>query len=137
MNTTPTFEKTVDILVKAYLNDNLNRMDCKACAVGNIVAASGVDLVVKDKAYWIYATRKSERDSFDAIEGREEVKATGYTVDELDRIEHAFMEGSSGGGIYSTEYNFEGLMAVVDVLADIHGIDLEKKEAAKLLFVKA
>jgi hypothetical protein len=32
---------------------------------------------------------------------------------------------------------FNGLMAVVDVLADIHSVDLEKKEAAKALFVKA
>jgi hypothetical protein len=30
-----------------------------------------------------------------------------------------------------------GLMKVVDVLADIHGVDLSVKESAKLQFVKA
>lgn len=34
------------------------------------------------------------------------------------------------------EQQFAGLMAVVDVLADIHGIDLASAEVAKSLFVK-
>ncbi len=34
------------------------------------------------------------------------------------------------------DWMFNGLMAVVDVLADIHGINLEAKEEAKKLFIK-
>lgn len=31
---------------------------------------------------------------------------------------------------------YEGMLAVVDVLASIHGIELEEREEAKLMFVK-
>jgi hypothetical protein len=62
------------------------------------------------------------------------IDSTGYTWQELARIEFAFenVKGST-----ETKRMFKGLMKVVDVLADIHGIDLKAKEEAKLLFVKA
>lgn len=61
------------------------------------------------------------------------IKSTGYTWEELAKIEWAF-ENVKGK---KTKKMFNGLMAVVDVLADIHGIDLKAKEEAKALFVKA
>lgn len=60
---------------------------------------------------------------------------TGYSVVELARIESAFESAPYGDN--DDSWMFNGLMAVVDVLAEIHGIDLTTKESAKLLFVKA
>ena len=37
-----TFSNSVDILVKAYFNDTLRHGNCLACAVGNLMQASGV-----------------------------------------------------------------------------------------------
>jgi len=36
----------------------------------------------------------------------------------------------------NAEWMFNGLMAVVDVLAEIHNVNLEVKESAKAMFVK-
>jgi len=41
------FENTVDILVKAYINDTLEHNNCYACAVGNIVAHNMGERFVK------------------------------------------------------------------------------------------
>lgn len=34
------YQKTVDILVKAYFDDTLQHGNCYACAVGNIIAGN-------------------------------------------------------------------------------------------------
>lgn len=34
------FDKTIGILVNAYLNDTLENANCHACAVGNLVATN-------------------------------------------------------------------------------------------------
>lgn len=74
------------------------------------------------------------------IEAHWQVDRTGYSVNELAKIEYAF-ETAPRNCDYedhlNDEWMFNGLMAVVDVLADIHGIDLAEKESAKALFVKA
>jgi hypothetical protein len=59
---------------------------------------------------------------------------TGYSLVELARIENAFESAQYGEN--DDTWMFNGLMAVVDVLADIHGINLESKEEAKKLFVR-
>lgn len=142
----PTFESTVDILVKAYLNDTLQAGDCMACAVGNIIQAKGYNLQITcddEQTYWLRVVEKiyrpykhtpklSEREQ---RIGLEQIASTGYNAFELEKIEHAFefprhYFPDDDYGIFS------GLMAVVDALADIHGIDLKAKEEAKLLFVK-
>lgn len=62
---------------------------------------------------------------------KEQIDSTGYTVEELARIEYAFETASEEG-----DYMYNGLMAVVDVLADIHNVDLSSKEVSKELFKK-
>lgn len=134
----PTFEKTVDVLVKAYLNDTLKHGWCNACAVGNLIA----DAMGKHPKHIEGAWYRKLIDGLDyRIEGYHDpeeadrqIAILGYTHDEIIKIEHAF-EGVDYK-LPRDERMFLGLMAVVDVLADIHGIDLEKKDAAKLLFVK-
>jgi hypothetical protein len=65
---------------------------------------------------------------------KELIDSTGYTVYELARIEEAFEDVDSN--CTNDEWMFNGLMAVIEVLAEIHGIDLKQKEEAKALFVK-
>lgn len=161
---TATFENTVDILVKAYLNDTLAHQKCTACAVGNIVAnAIGTtQLSIPGpekfncwayangaKAYWAYlfTTDSTGQQYFDERQRNNEnvlnqIESTGYSIDQLASIEYAFEHGTRPENVYEGDYTndawmFNGLMAVVDQLAIIHNINLIQKEAAKKLFVKA
>lgn len=155
----PTFENSVNVLVQAYLSDTLLHGNCYACAVGNLVAAGMGYSFVRTKGLNYFAddcykltwnvTGGDYDDSFhagwyshvrgwvssrDKTQGMLEVQSVGYTINELNRIETAFERATRGNS--DDEWMFNGLMAVVDVLAEIHGINLEQKEEAKLLFVK-
>lgn len=159
----PTFEKTVDILVKAYLNDTLVHGYCAACAVGNIIAhANKIKITIDCGApRWVGTKMFPEWDEvfytgahptdadaqvivMDGYRGgaKEQIDSTGYSVVELAKIEKSFEAHNPSYFIdYPTQkdmeqWMFNGLMAVVDVLAEIHGIDLKQREEAKLLFVK-
>ena len=142
------FAYTVNVLVKAYLNDRLEHGDCRACAVGNIVEDAGFyrayNMNISEGCNsvwkWLFYTcgRKQISGSNDPEKQRiacETIKATGYTVEEMMKIEFAFETAPYGRN--EDQWMFNGLMAVVDVLAEIHGIDLTAKEEAKKLFVKA
>jgi len=146
-----TFEHSVDILVKAYMNDTLAHGYCPACAVGNLCAAAKNFYVIRSEGICSKFEWTSKRsggvfipswdDVFITINGvqritpsayfgiaKEEIDATGYSWQELARIEWAF---ESADRDYSEdEWMFNGLMAVVDVLAEIHGVSLEAKETA-------
>lgn len=147
----PTFKNTVDILVKAYFNDELRHGDCEACAVGNIVYAAGFKRYNGPKMHidscgmWknVFCTDMlSKRQHFGSIDengeyylaGIRAINATGYGLDDLAKIEYAFEIAPYGSS--DEEWMFNGLMAVVDVLAAIHRVDLTQKEQAKLLFQK-
>jgi hypothetical protein len=153
----PTFEHTVNVLVNAYLNDELEHRVCTACAVGNIVAAA---LGTKPALAGTCQATHTKHDNYHFADGTlmswwtdgigqnspsSQQASTGYRIDELNRIEVAFemaegrpdFNGRLTPGFTTDEtWMFNGLMAVVDVLADIHGVDLSVKENAKLLFVK-
>jgi len=153
------FNNTVSILVKGYLSGTLYKGSCAACAVGNICAAAlGVQVDPSDLSDngWVdseegpmwhhlfmtnaggWQNRFYQQEDFEPElicnqMGIEQAQKTGYTVSDLARIEKAF-EGAELG--YNDEASYAGLMAVVDVLADIHGIDLATAEVAKRLFAK-
>lgn len=141
----PTFEKTVDILVKAYLNDTLAHDDCTKCAVGNLISAGGYKFNfspsdVDDTQWLIFLDRHVRRKGNISRRPNDElalsqISATGYSPENLSDIESAFEKCEYGAT--DDEWMFNGLMAVVDVLAEIHGIDLKQREEAKLLFQKA
>lgn len=137
------FNHTINVLVQAFLNNTLVHGNCTACAVGNIITdACGLKYRINEMgeldwngdehAYWYtsmfgvggYKVRETPG-----------VLKTGYSPLELGKIEFAFEEADYGND--ENEWMFNGLMAVVDVLAEIHGISLESKESAKALFVKA
>jgi hypothetical protein len=158
------FNYTVNVLVKAYLNDTLLHNDCCACAVGNLIAdAIGAEIRIDgdpSRGTWSYETmwtrnknqiqpiwdqvfcttpsgqtiRKEEYKGW----AKKQIDTVGYSLEELAAIEFAFEDGGDieKQAPNDPEWMFNGLMAVVDVLADIHGIDLTQKEAAKLLFAK-
>lgn len=155
MNQQEKFNDTVGILVKAYLNDTLEPTDCAKCAVGNMVAAANgyktcdreitADWIAADgqtiEPQWqdvIWAKRDEDEGFYrPTIEGHRQIESTGYSLEDFDRIEEAFMSGLHEPLGNGTPNNYNGLMAVVDVLADIHGIDLATAAASKALFVKA
>ncbi len=134
------FNHTVNVLVKAYLNDTLSHGVCDRCAVGNIVNASCNNAPMMCHVGWptVFLSDNHKQRIMPvnyAGEAKRQIDATGYTWQELARIEIAFEEHDITDDWEQNMFN--GLMAVVDVLAEIHGIDLTAKEQAKALFVKA
>lgn len=163
------FDYTVGVLVDAYFKGTLFHGHCAACAVGNIVADACGHTVHKvttidifngspiDHLFWtskgheirprwyrmlhphVSIVTINALEELD-IKDKAQVYATGYSPEELLRIEDAF-EGLALSGAFTLsvplqrEAEFDSLMAVVDVLADIHGVDLGVKEEAKALFV--
>jgi hypothetical protein len=151
------FAKSVSILVQAYQNDTLIAGDCAACAVGNLIMGNNCDLklVVKEKVnnWWtIYnwavngeQLHKSVKHQwmwkisgipqlfpeYDEVVAQQQIDSTGYTLAELQRIEHAFEHCRPS----TEDAMFERLEAVYNVLCSIHGgVDMTK---ASEVFVKA
>lgn len=66
----------------------------------------------------------------------EQCERTGYSIDELIRIEHAFETCPTGNS--EQEFQFNGLVAVLDVLRDIHEVDedshTENSEKLKTIY---
>lgn len=147
------FNNTVQVLVKSYINGTLGKGTCFACAVGNICAVAAGTAVTEMLGWaegaplWpqVFVTPRFEKEQFINEKAYEagvkvQIDSTGYSWGELARIESAF-EGAYPGGYYGDHNadaaSYAGLMAVVDVLAEIHGIDLATAEVAKGLFVRA
>lgn len=131
----PTFEQTVNVLVQAYLKETLKHGDDCCCAVGNLIC-EGMKLSPLSNwgpKWYNYFVLNWRNEGLKKL-AYGEINSTGYTANEIVRIEHAFEHAD--GGNNSDEYMFNGLMAVVDVLAEIHNVDLSVREEAKLLFVK-
>lgn len=118
------FQHTLDGLVKAYLNNTLSHGNCEACAVGNIVgggdwAAWFVTAIGKQYLNPNLIGKKNK------IAGYYQIQNSGYSKVELMRIEFAFETALKGKN--EDDWMFNGLMAVLDVLADIHQVDLSEK----------
>jgi hypothetical protein len=146
----PTFNQTVNVLVQAYLNDTLEHCNGCACAIGNLVAhANNYTFIPAPPEYscsivWNEAEYPSRSGWLDARFPNpteialEQISSIGYTIKEVFTIERAFELPYISPSHYrehKDEVMFEGLMNVVDVLAEIHEVSLEHKEEAKLLFV--
>ena len=141
------YDKTVKILVNAYLDNSLVQGNCYACAVGNIVAAN-LNIKYDQDLKWIgppvawsqvfvtlsYKIAQVKRPWAYTGQAQEQINATGYTWPELARLEYAFERAPKGKT--KEERMFNGLMAVVDVLTQIHELDEQTKVATKKLFSK-
>lgn len=156
------FHKTVNILVQAYLNNSLIHCDCSACMVGNLVASNmGIKMSVAENyfniigAEWIgeephwhkvfYTQPDTKKQIFKKTsyrgKAKKQIESTGYSLKELAKMEYVF---ETAPGFKTTNYDpqdeewmFNGLMAVIDVLCDIHEMNDEAKQEAKALFIKA
>ena len=141
------FEKTVGILVNAYQNDTLRHSMCSACAVGNIVAANlkytinttwCFSWVEKPVNWWRVFMTSDGRQQITTIDykgkAKEEIDSTGYTWKELAKIEYAFETASKGSN--DDEWMFNGLLAVYDVLCEIHEVSKGEVKSGELVFVK-
>jgi len=80
--------------------------------------------------------RKKQDVNIEALSGervQSHIKATGYEWQDLARIEKAFESADRR----RKDVMFNGLMKVVDVLCEIHGMNETEKEESKAMFVKA
>lgn len=123
------YHKTVDILVQAYFNDTLKHGTGCGCAVGNMICANLYD---SDYESWNedfnwreswnsvidYSFSKPKITSYHGT-AKAQIDSTGYLVIELAKIEKSF-ESTNHDKTYSEENIFNGLMAVIEVLDEIH-----------------
>lgn len=125
------YNKTIGILVDAYFKGTLQHENACACAVGNLISANqGIKIArgdSSDRIYWPehsalwygYAMISRMPDEQDIL-AFEQIRSTGYTFDEIIRIEHAFESVNETHYTDEDERQFRSLMKVVDVLDQIH-----------------
>jgi hypothetical protein len=155
------FDHSVSVLIKAYLNGNLQKGNCSACAVGNLIADAlhleleyvlipnnrqALRALVNDtyviqwvgtNASWLgvlLGVDRTER----GISAKDQLASTGYSREQLRLIEWTFENpgGLIRGQLPHAELVYRGLLAVVDVLAEIHGIDLTTSKRASTPFTQ-
>lgn len=143
---TTRFKNAIDALVYAFFNDTLAKGICTCCAVGSIVAAgfgkkvNGAFPVYNENgtpnSAWGNAFQTTEigqtfrKTYFSDPEVLECVIPTGYSILELARVEKAFEENTEIDWINYprftkeeiTQDQYNGLLAVVDILCEIEGI---------------
>lgn len=128
------YHKTVDILVKAYFDDTLKHGNCVACAVGNIInhyrpftSEEKTNLQYRISGWSsVFCTLGAGHPDQEQVilprnykgDSKEQIDSTGYTWQELAKIEFYFETAPQGKS--EDEWMFNGLMAVIDVLDEIH-----------------
>jgi hypothetical protein len=141
------FNRSISILVKAYMDGTLIKNQCTACAVGNLVAGNlGIEIkVTKTNMFgpcmdWPAEVRPEWDNVFMTSAGEQticpdmmkepvvarQIYATGYHWEDLAKIEYAF-ETAPGG-------MFGGLMAAVEILCEIHEATETTTQETKALF---
>lgn len=126
------FRNTIDVLVNAFFDGTLMPQHCAACAVGNVLADAN-DMTVVEDPYKSYRWKGGQYNIWSTSLGPHEIVRLNdnvespYSGKELAMIERAFEENTSKVCHSSEEEKmedmFDGLMAVVDVLEDIHEVD--------------
>lgn len=145
MYTLALYQRTTDILFQAYFNDTLKHNDCSKCPVALLILAGGGDKF----SYWwdsyygpngiegleeawssVFLTRGPIQtihpENYQGI-AKQIIDSTGYTWQDLAKIEFAFE--SAPHGMNEDDHVYNGLVAVLEVLKEIHGIsDTEQIE---------
>lgn len=135
------YKRTVDILVEAYFNDTLEHDWPCWCAVGNLVEKTGGFHGDNRYPSWINCFVTDSNDGSQTIKpeayrggAKQEIDQTGYKWQELAKIEYAFETAPKGSS--DEDWMFNGLMAVIDVLDEIHqNTDTETTNATKQRFI--
>jgi len=126
MNRPELYQESTDVLINSLLNGKLNYMDCHECAVGNICKKASLEIGMENNR-WARVFCDGQLDDMtfwtadDTNEGLALIRASGYAVEELRRVEIAFRDGRHEGSGESR--NYFGLCAVLDVLKEIHEVD--------------
>lgn len=154
------YQRTVDILVDAYFNDTLEHGNCYACAVGNMIAGNcNYDIADTGKPWKVWLSNQFQvsnpkREGWASVfmtdynigkqvkkyynynhEAKRQIDSTGYSLDQLAKVEYAFEMADKGAS--QEDYMFNGLMAVIDVLDIIHeNTDAAAIQSTKKRFVK-
>lgn len=141
------FENAISALVEAFFKGTLAKGHCAACAVGNMIHYSfgkKPEMIVKQYIVDFkpgYPTKLkgggewhqliSECSFVDKKMAKKQIESTGYSLSEIKLIESAFecntiishtdMKNQSKEAIMEDQY--KGLMAVVDVLCEIEGLE--------------
>ena len=128
------FDRAISKLVKAFFEGDLEKGDCARCAVGNICDGRNE---WGDVFYTALEGQIIDIDNYFGL-SKYVIDKTGYSWQELAKIENSFELNTeihhnkyrrfSKSAIMEDQYN--GLMAVVDVLCEIEGI--ESGETKKL-----
>lgn len=136
---TTRFKNAVDSLVNAFFKDELTKGSCSNCALGCIIAHSFQMNNIADVPvnFWKEAFITSENIQivnskyFDHEFQLKMVESTQYSIEEMMRIEYAFesntqiswnlMANKSSNEILRDRFN--GLIAVVNILCEIDGIN--------------
>lgn len=150
MNRPELYKKTVDILYDAYFNDTLHHTRCSACAVGNIVVANmGYKPAPGESHFWInkegnliqtewyHVFVTNWRNGHQRLnpknyegDAKQQIDATGYKWEELAAIEKAFESTRT----YDDDKEicmFNGLVAVLEVLKQIHEVEDNEPEVTR------
>lgn len=143
MNRIELYKKTEGVLYQAYFDDTLKHGNCAACAVGNICVEAARKtrltnymwnlLFMTDPDTMIQQEFRINPDNSGDRAALNLVAATGYTKKELMRIEWAFESASKG--FCSEDYMFNGLVAVLEVLKEIHELTDEDMDLGKFRVV--
>lgn len=138
MNRPELFQKSVDTLLDAYNKKDIRHANCSACAVGNLLLDVAVEKDIPNNSWahiFMYRTDKNEQ----VLHNKEDVSETdyelgmtlinssGYTVEELMKIEYAFETAGD-----KKDEQYKGLCAVLEVLKEIHEKDNIIVEREKL-----
>ena len=143
------FERTVNVLVNAYLNNTLKNSDCAACAVGNLILASNGTKPIIDEngdlewdfsvqfghegVSWYGVVHHNEKPN----KSLDDTNKTGYTWSQLTLIENSFERPKGRTFLESKEERmYLSLMSVIDCLMNIHEANEIEVLQAKSLFIK-
>lgn len=128
------FDKTIGILVNAYMKGTLYHSDARCCAVGNLVMAHN-NYRLKGMT-WVdeqNVTKYPDWYSCGAVKSHQ-LDGLGYSLIEVIEIEKAFEHFDWGDDDIT---GYKGLMSVVDALIDIHqGTDTQKTEAKEMFKIE-
>jgi hypothetical protein len=137
------FNKSVGILVDAYRNDTLRHGDYCGCAVGNLIASNcGYKIITTNSSSFewsfssgiLWYTTYTHLDEANKCKVKKQIESTGYLYEELMKIEKSFEKSDRGNN--DDDWMFNGLLAVYDILCNIHEMDKEEVIKGELIFVK-
>lgn len=135
MNREQLYFESVDTLLDAFNNATLEHAVCTRCAVGNLCEKASLQTGIKNDAWsHVFMTITKDRQyTYPFNPGTEKglklIEASGYTQEELMRVEYAFE--SSIEHLWNEDWElpnekeaqFIGLTAVLKVLKEIHEVE--------------